>query len=248
MTYSDDYQSEMTDRMSTQAYDGDPDDLAIESMLSGDGAGGAGGDLAALLGDLRQLANGPVPTPTDELAALLSQGLPGISSARRRARRRKIVAGVVIGGVASLGLTGVAAANDRLPGGAQNVVSQVVDDLTPFHVEHKQTPTIPAPTPSHARPIGSALPPNSDVAPAPGNSGPSGSDDNGGGGSGSDDHSASPTPRPSESSGDGNDHDGSTSGSDREPSDPPMTPSATRTGGDGTDGSGSVYGGDHVDG
>jgi hypothetical protein len=245
VTYSDDYQSEMTDRMPTPAHDGDQDDLVMESMLSGDGAWGAGGDLATLLGGLRELANGPVPQPTDELATLLSQGLPGISTARRRARRRKIVAGVVIGGVASLGLTGVAAANDRLPSQAQKVVSQVVENLTQFHVDHKQAPTSPASVPSHARPTDGVTAPNSAVEPTPGKPSPSASDDKGGVGSGSDEDSASPTPRPSEASDGSDDHGDPTSGANRESSDPPVTARPTGTTGSGTDGSGSDYGGHH---
>src|SRR5207247_10081704 len=100
-------------------------------------------------------------------------------------------------------------ATDRVPGGDHDVVPQVVDHLTPFHVQRKQTPINPTPTPSHARPTGDATVPNSAVAPAAGSPHPSGSDDKGGGGSGSDEGSVSPTARPSQCSGAGDDPDGS---------------------------------------
>jgi hypothetical protein len=258
VTYENDYESEMTDQTSTSAHGADRDYSAGELMLSSDGTGGTGGDLAALLAELQQLANGPAPTPTEELAALLSQGLPGIKAAQRRSRRRKIVAGVVLGGVASFGLTGVAAANDRLPGGARDVVSRVVNDLTPFHIAEKRTPTLSVPAPTRTHPSAVPTPPSAAAAPVPGVSGSGGSDDQGGVGSGgSDDQGGSgpgsaddgstPTPRPSETSGDGDDKGGA-SGSDREPSDPPVTPHPTKTTGDspsdGSGGSGSGHDGD----
>jgi hypothetical protein len=182
---------------------------------------------------------------------LLAQGLPGVASARRRSRRRKVVAGVVLGGVASLSLTGVAAATDRLPGRAQDVVSRVVDGLTPFHVDRKHTPADPATSPSHSRPTDVSSAPRSATVPAPGMPSSSAADDKGGGspsgsssgGSGSGDDDSSPSTGPSESDGGGDDQGGSTSASNREPSDPPLSPRPTRSTGDGSDGSGS--GGGH---
>jgi hypothetical protein len=229
VTSGNDYESEMADRTSTPAHDADPNDSAVELMLSGDGTEGTGGDLAALLADLQQLARGPAPTPTGELVALLSQGLPGVKAAPRRSRRRRIVAGVVVGGVASFGLPGVAAANDRLPGAAHGVVSRVVNNLTAFHIGAKGTPTMSVPAPTRTHPSAVPTTPRSAAAPVPGASGSGSSDDHGGGsGPGSADGGSTPTPRPSATSDHGGNKGGS-SGSDREPSDPPVTPRPTKT-------------------
>jgi hypothetical protein len=235
VTAGDDYQDEMSNQRSTAAHNGDPD-IAVELLLSGIGDSSADAALVALLGDLRQLAHGAAPPLNEDLAALLDQGLPALGIARRRARRRKIATGLVLGGIASFGVAGVAAANDRLPGGAQGVMSRVVNDLTPFHVDNRApvVPTAPSSTPARhpaAVPSGHPSPAAPPVVASehPRNSSsPSHGDDES-------KPTHSPTPEPSETGGDTH---GSAvpSGPDREPSDPAMSPRPSRTTGNGTEG------------
>lgn len=107
------------------------------------------------LDDLRSLGEGPAPRPSPELAALLA-GVPALTAARRRGprivRRVALIAAAVVAG------TTLAAVNHRLPAPAQRVVSNVVNDLTPFHIgTPRPAPTtttpIPSPTPTHVAPV-----------------------------------------------------------------------------------------------
>jgi hypothetical protein len=105
-------------------------DLWAEGLLTGRGADIADVPLADALAGLRTLAAGPAPVPDSELVRMFARGL--VAHRRRQRARRVAVAGLV--GSATLGLSGVAAAHDALPGPVQSVVARVFNDLTPLHI------------------------------------------------------------------------------------------------------------------
>lgn len=121
----------MTD---TAPFDARFDDDAVEALLSGQGDGA----VAAAVCELRRSADRPVPTPSAALAALLASGLPldtaPIDDLARRRRRRYVALGIAAGGATTIALTGVAAANDALPSPAQGVVTDIVNNFTPFDI------------------------------------------------------------------------------------------------------------------
>jgi hypothetical protein len=82
--------------------------------------------LLSFLRSLEDMARRPVPKPSAELAFLL----PIVGSPNgRQLNRRRLIAGGLVTGCVLAGLSGVAAANDRLPAPAQRVVSGVMADL-----------------------------------------------------------------------------------------------------------------------
>lgn len=112
------------------------------------GAGGRpqGQDLqpvAAFLLQLRGLGELSAPRPSDELASVLTHGFAPPEAARtapsgnRHARsgwwRRGVVAFGLSAGL-SASLVGAAAASDRLPDRAQDVLERFVETVTPFEV------------------------------------------------------------------------------------------------------------------
>ena len=108
-------------------------------------------DVALLVHELRELGRPPAPAPSPELETLLLEGMPKLG--RRRARRRAAVAAALV--IGSTSVTCVAAAADRLPAPA----ADVINDLTPIHLGHHHPrpaapPTLkrPAGTPTPARP------------------------------------------------------------------------------------------------
>lgn len=113
----------------------DDDAREMGDSFGFDGGGGrdaaTGAAVAQFIDDLRGLGEAEPPPPTAELAAVL-RGAPVPRQHRVSAGRKRVVAAVA----ASLlvGGTGVAAANGRLPQPAQRLVSDVVDNLTPFSV------------------------------------------------------------------------------------------------------------------
>lgn len=140
-------------------------DAAIEAFFSGNGAGDElPPSLAAIADELRELAAGPVPEPTPQLAALLANGfsaeggdlpattaldvpgaMPG-AAAPGKGKRRSRLAGFVAGlsaaakaglgaGVAMASVTAVGAAG-ALPGPVQNVVATGLEALTSFDLPH----------------------------------------------------------------------------------------------------------------
>jgi len=111
------------------------------------GAGGtaaAGDDVTRFLTELRALGDGPTPKPSPQLAAVLAGATPLLSSRRalRMVLRSAAVAALVLGALV------VAAANHSLPAPAQRVVSNVVNDLTPFHIGPGTRADVLPPTPS----------------------------------------------------------------------------------------------------
>ncbi len=122
------------------------------------GAGGRplGQDLqpvAAFLSQLRGLGELPAPRPSDELATLLSQGFAAEEAPRAaRPADRPAGAGWLRRGALAVGLSaglsaslvGAAAASDRLPAGAQDVLARFVETVTPFDVRADRPQAPPA--------------------------------------------------------------------------------------------------------
>jgi hypothetical protein len=113
-----------------------PDDEIAGALLRPDGTR-AGGDLEAVLREMRELGRVAAPKPSPELQSLLTKGLPNIR--RKRARRRNVVVGATLVSAMTAGVTGIAAANDSLPGGSRGVVDGVINNLTPFHVHDRHS-------------------------------------------------------------------------------------------------------------
>ena len=111
--------------------------------------GRSSGETAAVtqfLSELRSLGETTAPLPTPELEAVFAAA----SSSRTRphyariAWRAALVAAAVIAG------TVTAAANHSLPAPAQRVVSNVVNNVTPFHISTTPPGRVgPAPSPRH---------------------------------------------------------------------------------------------------
>ena len=121
--------------------------------------------MTRFLADLHTLGEGPAPEPTAELAALFA-GVSSLDAARaRRGPLGRHRVGLVIAAVAvsTAGLTGLAAANTQLPQPAQRVVSRVVNDLTPFHVDPSRPPA-PTPAPHPSTPAEDSPPTHPDPA------------------------------------------------------------------------------------
>lgn len=142
----------------------------------------AGVELDGVLREMRDLGRVRPPQPSPELETLLTKGLPNLRQRRRRAHRRKVLVGAVLIGSMSTSLTGIAAANDRLPGPSQNVIAGVINGLTPFHVDqrhpHPGTPQVPdetddRSTPAHPEPSDEPGDDRGSESPEPGGEDPS---------------------------------------------------------------------------
>lgn len=195
-----------------------------EPVLGGELAQSA--QLTQFLAELRTFADEAAPPPSPELAALLGGATPieFAPSARRKAHWHRRALAVAAVGAATLGLTGVAAAKESLPQPAQRVVSDVVNDLTPFHLEPSRIP-VRSVTPSDSPEDDEHSPQPSDSA-GESHSAPSGdesSDD------GSRDDGSSDDGAPGAGSNDDS-RDGESAGSgDAEDSAESSRPSASRT-------------------
>ena len=174
-------------------YDDDAREMGATFGFDDDGGNrdaATGAAVAQFIDDLRSLGEADPPEPTAELAAVL-QGGPVPRAGRVATGRKRLV--VAVAASLLVGGTGVAAANGRLPQPAQRLVSDVVDNLTPFSVPAKSDPDVPSgpgPTPAHDRvvvpppvvhprhpqPRGSESEPGDS---APGGSDPSGSESDG---------------------------------------------------------------------
>lgn len=134
-------------------FDDDLDEMGAAAGLHGDGsiAGDSRGSgqfadpsplVAQFLRELGALGDGPPPAPSAELAAVFD-GTASLSAARRRRstlRTHRVGVAIAAAAISTAALTGVAAANERLPQPAQTVVARVVNDLTPFHVDPSHLP------------------------------------------------------------------------------------------------------------
>lgn len=141
MTRPDDYPFDMSNLLPQQR--GPLLEREVEALLGAPSRASspAFADVAALLNELHAVVDGPAPTPSRQLAAILEHGLPdgaGASppSPSTEPRRRLRLAALVVGvsSAVSLPLMGVAAAQDRLPDAAQHVVAKVIEATTPFTV------------------------------------------------------------------------------------------------------------------
>lgn len=141
MTRQDDYFEDM--------------DRADEFGAAAGRPGGPNAETAAVtrfLGELSSLAEVDAPSPTGELEAILA-GIPTRAARRRVLRRRLAVRAALIAAATVAGLI-AAAANHTLPAPAQRVVSNVVNTVTPFHIDTgtgKPPASSPPTGPGHAR-------------------------------------------------------------------------------------------------
>lgn len=107
------------------------DDFRADSGRPGSPVADDAAAVTDFLAELRSLGEGPAPAPTPELQALFA-GVPSIATARRHhgplLRRAALIAAATVVG------TTAAAAGHSLPQPAQQVVSNVVNTLTPFHI------------------------------------------------------------------------------------------------------------------
>jgi hypothetical protein len=140
------------------------DEAAVEALLAGRTNDAVTGDpaLAAFVDDVRTVADGPVPRPTAQLAALMAEGLsteqgdlpatvPQVSARPKWRKRRMSVAqllaglaaklaGMGLAAKAALGLgaaammTTTAAAAGVLPDPVQHAVASVVNPVSPLNV------------------------------------------------------------------------------------------------------------------
>jgi len=171
----DDDDPEMNDQRG-QLGGGDLDGGLVDLMLSVPNPQTAG--LEGVLLEMHDLGRMHVPHPSPELETLLTNGLPNLRQRRRRAHRRRVLVGTVLAGSMTMSLTGIAAANDRLPGASQGVIAGVINGLTPFHIQDRHTrpvvpwvpeqvPEQPAPT-THPRPSGEPSGDRGSKSPEPG--------------------------------------------------------------------------------
>ncbi len=141
MRTPDDDDAEMDDEMTRLCADRTAEGAPAGSVP---GADSDNDELERVLCEMRELGRWPAPKPSVELESLLTKGLPNL---RRRTFRRNLVVGAAVVGAMTVGVTDIAAANDRLPGGSHGVVAGVINNLTPFHVhdrrEHAVIPSRP---------------------------------------------------------------------------------------------------------
>src|SRR5690242_6549598 len=89
-------------------------------------------ELTTFLSQLRALGEGPAPEPSPEVEALLG------GAVLLRPRRSRLLRRVAVAAAAAVVLmvaTAVAAAHHSLPAPAQRMVSNVVNLVTPFHID-----------------------------------------------------------------------------------------------------------------
>ena len=139
----------------------------LQNRVPGSGRDGDD-DLTRFLTGLRALGDVPAPPPSPTVAALLAGAHPRF--VRRAAVRAVLVAALVISALVG------AAATHRLPAPAQQFVSRVVNNLTPFHIAPPPPATSPArthaPAPMPVRvpaavPATSPAEPGGDAVPQP---------------------------------------------------------------------------------
>jgi hypothetical protein len=174
----DDDDPEMNDQVGHLG-GGDFDGGLADLMLSAANPQTTG--LEGVLLEMHDLGRMYVPHPSPELETLLTKGLPNLRQQRLRARRRRAVVGTVLVGSITMSLTGIAAANDRLPGGSQSVIAGVINGITPFHIQDRRTrPVVPRvpeqaperPAPTHPRPSGEPSGDRGSESPEPGETDP----------------------------------------------------------------------------
>jgi hypothetical protein len=111
-------------------------DRADEFGAAAGRAGGPNAETAAVtrfLVEMSSLAEVDAPAPTAELEAILTGLATG--AARRRALHRRLAVRAALVAAATVAGLIAAAANHTLPEPAQRVVSNVVNSVTPFHID-----------------------------------------------------------------------------------------------------------------
>jgi hypothetical protein len=205
------------------AHGGDRPDVVAEllrdQVLLAIGEADGDVELAGALTAIRRLGAGPVPRPSTELEARFDATVPSSLAGRQLSRRTRVIVGTVVASMSAVGLTGVAAASNQLPAGPQQVVTRVINDLTPFTIGPGRSTPLPHP-PVAPRNIGGVratpMPPSSEPADTPDASTPGGPADTGGFPTSAGDSSSesAPSSAPNE---DGPTPDRSVSGSEDEP-------------------------------
>lgn len=160
MSGRDDDFTEMTTDDAVAGATGLPGELPAEvtRLIPRDGHSGDADVVTAFLGELGSFADVPPPEPSAELAAILDGRVALLGLRRGLLRRHRTGLAVAAAGVVLLSGTGVSAAHDGLPQPAQRYVSNVVNVLTPFHLD----PSDPGPTPKPHVPV-----PGASTSPTP---------------------------------------------------------------------------------
>jgi hypothetical protein len=146
------------DRKAEMTRDGGYRDDAGEEIAASSIGEPASGRLDAFLNELRSLAAGAPPAPSNELEAMLEGGAEPQAPTRRPRRHRKTIAGAVIMGSIGAGLSGAAAAEERPPGPAPHVHAHLVPEAAPAHDDplggpaRTRVPSLPEPQPSKLEP------------------------------------------------------------------------------------------------
>lgn len=136
---------------------GDLDERAIDALFHSPGRAVHGDfqDVAVLFRRLRDSVDVPAGPPSAELAAMLASGLPpGPPQARQSApvsrpalwyRGRRAATAVALSALLVVPTVGFAAAQDRLPGWAQEAVEDLIEMFTPFALPGQRSPSAPGP-------------------------------------------------------------------------------------------------------
>jgi hypothetical protein len=151
----DDFSEMTTDDAVAGATELPPD---VTRLIARDGYGDDADAVTRFLDELGSYGDAPPPEPSAELAAILDGRVALLDLRRGLLRRHRTGLAVAAAGVVLLSATGISAAKDRLPQPAQRYVSNVVNVLTPFHVD----PSDAVPTPAHHAPL-----PAGSTSPAP---------------------------------------------------------------------------------
>ncbi|MCW2601518.1 MAG: hypothetical protein JWM02_3347, partial [Frankiales bacterium] len=130
----------------------DLDDRTADALLAGRDVEDEP-ELGELIGQLRSLADLPVPTPSSALAAMLEDGLdattlalpvaPHSFAVSWRQRTWALPLQLSLAGASCLALILGAAAANELPAPAQTAVANAVEAVTPLHVPRPATHPAP---------------------------------------------------------------------------------------------------------
>jgi hypothetical protein len=110
---------------------------------------GADPVLAGFLHEMRTLADVAAPPTSDELEALFTSSLPLAQRGRPDRRRVPVVRPLLtplLAAAAVVALLVLGAATHQLPAPAQRLISNVVNSVTPFHIDPEEHPVAPAPS------------------------------------------------------------------------------------------------------
>lgn len=126
--------------------DDELDDMSNQPGAMSAPAAGEQDEVARFLVELRTLSSASAPPPSAEVAALIAGTRP---VRRTRVYRRVVVRSGLIAAALLAALVG-AAANHSLPQPAQRVVTNFVNDLSPFDIAPNPAPVTHTPSPTHS--------------------------------------------------------------------------------------------------